>query len=350
MKKMWIWPLALTTLTIPMTTVFSCSQNQSFDQDANFVNQQLKDYFENQVHLGFQFSLPSATPFYDTYLPTTQDLRNYQIINLNWNVKNDDFNGTKTISYDLKRGQDLIKNQSLTISGFLTSVQKNFYQKHPSIDFATQIKNFQPVAKAWWKNAIIDQPEFLQQFKLEQLLIKDELAAGIIKTFLGIKNLKIVKVEQAMFRKIPLNALNVKWQIIDPEAKISSDPFETIISGIDSEMPIKQLQASLIGWANALNNHQVAVDQNLGELSIDEFIKQFWSIKQSNNKPGNFYFQAMSLPSEIYQLRMINWQVVDLDESKSRVNLTGDLVYYKNKTIVASQKNVNFCIYLIPVK
>lgn len=350
MKKMWIWPLALTTLAIPITTVFSCSQNQSFDQDANFVKQQLKDYFENQVHLGFQFSLPSTTPFYDTYLPTTQDLRNYQIINLNWNVKNDDFNGTKTISYDLKRGQKLIKNQSLTISGFLTSVQKNFYQNHPSIDFATQIKNFQPVAKSWWKNAIIDQPEFLQQFKLEQLLTNPEIAAGIIKTFLGIKNLKIIKVEQAMFRQITLNALSVKWQIIDPEAKISSDPFETIISGISSEMPIKQLQASLAGWANALNNHQVAVDQNLGNLTIDQFVNQFWSIKQSNNKPGNFYFQAMRLASEIYQLRMINWEIVDLDESKSQVHLSGDLVYYKNKTIVANQKNVNFYIYLIPVK
>lgn len=354
MFKRFLKLFALTPIfTSALIPVVACATNPEINNQINHdqlkaINDAISDQLHQWASLSFQFELPSQNRFLNEYLPTTQDLFGFKIVNLNWNAHNDDFNGTKTITYDLVRGKTTIKNQRLTIGGFLTKAQLNLQTQNPELDFTSQIKVYQPHLA---DGSIIKDPA-LRFYDLKQLLNDQNQIQTIIQTFITKQNFVLDQVEQLKFRKIDLNAIVVKIRLQATNGQFSS-PLRFVIASLNPNyyQDLTNIKQFVDQIQNALENHSISASQTLQNLNLIDYLQDpkkfnpylssFWhyyiqdDIKAIINLLGNFWFK-LSDP-----------QIVDLDFNQGKIRYQATLDYLIQKQMVY-QKPVQFSIYFQP--
>ena len=328
--------------------------NNQIDHDQlKAINNAISDHLEQWASLSFQFQLPSQNRFLNEYLPTTQDLFGFKVVNLNWNAHNDDFNGTKTISYDLVRGKITISNQRLTIAGFLTKQQLILQTQNPEIDFASQIKVYQPHLV---DGSIIKDPA-LRHYSLKELLNDQNLVQTIIQTFITKQNFVLDQVEQLKFRKIDLNAIIVKIRLQATNGQFSS-PLRFVIASLNPNyyQDLTNIKQFVNQVQTGLENHTISASQILQDLNLidylqdpnkfDLYLSSFWNyyiqddIKAITDLLGNFWLSFNFFDVDYPPITQINF-------NQGKIQYQTTLVYRIQKQVVY-QKPVQFTIYFQP--
>lgn len=356
--KHWIFPLTtISSVVFPLTTIISCATTQN--QTSEFVkqiNQTISEHLNQWSKLAFQFQTPSSSKFQASYFPIPADLFGYQIININWHAQDDDLQGFKKITYDLKRGNHLISNQSVLISGFLNQSQVAIQKENPELDFKKQILTYQDQSNQWL-NSVLIQDQSLKLFQLEQLLNDQNLVKQIVEKLITKQKFIIEKTEQIRFRQIDYNGLLVTIRLVATNGKQSSS-LSFILDNLDPHYYLEKNRVVkfIDQLANAITQAKISVKNDIDRLNVKDVLDNWNSLQINLN--DFFYFYVQHSPRNVvnildpFWLRLNVFKIETIDLVNGIIDISGAIVY--NNTRVAPyfeyQKPLKFKLYCQPAQ
>ena len=339
----------------PISVIASCAINDGLNSNQipnlDQIQQTITDHLQQWASLSFQFLIPSQSQFVNDYFPTSQDLFGFKITNLNWNAHNDDQRGTKTITYDLKRGQTIITNQSLRIGGFLTTAQINQQSQNPELDFSKQIKPYRPQHWQLWSQWSVIKNPALRALQLNDLLNDQNQLKTIISNYITKQTFIIDQVSQVQFRNINHNAIRVQIRLQASNGQLST-PLNFIIANLNPNyyQDLANAKNFIDQLQSAINQHQISMSQTLQELNLFDYLQnvnkfddfyQFW----------NYYLQddtrAIDNLLGIFWLTIDDKKIIKSDFTNATITYNATLLYRVQKQILY-RKPIQFTIYFQP--
>lgn len=333
--------LTLPLMSAPALLITSCAQ-ASLTFELPQVKAKLESHLTTWTKLAFQFYKPSQTVFNQQFLPSQQDLFGYQLININWNYKNDDHYGLKTIQFDLKRGQNVIKNQKITFGGFLTNADEKQQQDVPALDFKNKIMTYRPnQVRQWWKLALIEEPK-LNAVAIADVIKNPDLLKPIISSQITSQAFVLDRVSQVNFQGIDFNALQITIRLKSDQHL--TKPLDFIIAGFSPKYYLHSARPEFKKFfdqvISAIRNQKISIFQIASALTIRQFLEASGDLQSQIAHNSTAFINAylkndLSLfNNEITNtawLKMTNIKIKTIEAKQGIIKFSGDLYYNVNQ-------------------